>query len=574
MNRLKYTLLTLQLLFSSVLLGQEKQTETVGTQQVTVIKSYTPSLSDVFKIKATPTMNDSLNNQKKLLTYKTLAIPIASTFSPNKATPLRLQKQKQVKTYNTLLAGGLGNNGQLYFDLSTMIKLSRQQSVGMMVFREGYFLNVKNSQLSSTKWHDYLGFNHANKSKYFRVDSQISLKSTRNNFFGVIPEGLSTETSYNYNTKPLIIRNSLKFLSDWEWYKSTLKELSFQANITSDNYSSSEQHLVINTSGQIAKSFSIDLHLEGLNTNFQKDFQFELEQQSQMAKVGSTVQWERLKKKFKLKVGVQFLYYLNENVTSSSLYYFPKINLSYSKPKSNFISYLDIGGDLKFNTYETLSTENPYLAPSVTLSPTHSKYNARLGIQTNAASAVSLDLSLGYDNLDNYPQYQRLRYKLNSNFSYRFSNAYEVAYLAINQFDLKASTTIDFGNENRFLFSAQYLNYQSKMSSSFLNLPAVTMNFKGQFKVADRFYLNFKTSFLGDRKAIEWTSGNNEDQQIIQLPAFISSKVNLSYHLSKQWDVFVRGKFTNSDQHARWAYFPENNFLILGGIRYKLNLNF
>ena len=42
-------------IFSPSMYSQEEEKESIGTQEVLVIKSYTPSLSDAFKINSSPT---------------------------------------------------------------------------------------------------------------------------------------------------------------------------------------------------------------------------------------------------------------------------------------------------------------------------------------------------------------------------------------------------------------------------------------------------------------------------------------------------------------------------------------
>ena len=56
MNRLKYLLICI--LLSTYAVAQEE--EDLGTQEVTVIKSYTPSLQDVFKLRESPATIDSI----------------------------------------------------------------------------------------------------------------------------------------------------------------------------------------------------------------------------------------------------------------------------------------------------------------------------------------------------------------------------------------------------------------------------------------------------------------------------------------------------------------------------------
>ena len=92
MNRLKYLLACL--LFSAVALGQDEK-EDLGIQEVTVIKSYTPSLQDVFKIRESPATIDSIVAPKKGVEYSVFSVPVASTFIPSKGSARKLKPKKQ-----------------------------------------------------------------------------------------------------------------------------------------------------------------------------------------------------------------------------------------------------------------------------------------------------------------------------------------------------------------------------------------------------------------------------------------------------------------------------------------------
>ena len=116
MNRIGFFLLFFIFVFG-ILSAQKNKQEPIGTQEVLVVKSYTPSLSDAFKIKSAPKLSDSLTSLEKELVYQLQKIPVISTFEPNKASPLKLQQRKSTTPYNTFFSGGYGNKNQLFFNV-------------------------------------------------------------------------------------------------------------------------------------------------------------------------------------------------------------------------------------------------------------------------------------------------------------------------------------------------------------------------------------------------------------------------------------------------------------------------
>ena len=73
------------------------------------------------------------------ITYDLLQIPVISTFSPNKASPLKLQRNiSQHPSFNNHLDFGFGNRNQLYLDLSNSFRLDKLQSFNIDIVSSNY----------------------------------------------------------------------------------------------------------------------------------------------------------------------------------------------------------------------------------------------------------------------------------------------------------------------------------------------------------------------------------------------------------------------------------------------------
>ena len=93
--------------FSS--LAQDDEDQTLDTEVVNVVRPYTPSLSDAFKIKQTPEINDSITSQKQDVTYGIYSVPVASTFTPAKGTAVGVEKAERAPLYDNYATLGLGS---------------------------------------------------------------------------------------------------------------------------------------------------------------------------------------------------------------------------------------------------------------------------------------------------------------------------------------------------------------------------------------------------------------------------------------------------------------------------------
>ena len=77
----------------------QKKDENIGTEVVNVVKSYTPTVSDAFKVKETPTLDDEETAKKEVINYNIFSFPVASTFSPAKGRAAGVDKTPQEKLY-------------------------------------------------------------------------------------------------------------------------------------------------------------------------------------------------------------------------------------------------------------------------------------------------------------------------------------------------------------------------------------------------------------------------------------------------------------------------------------------
>lgn len=131
------------LLFLAVLIGmvqltvaQEEETDDIGTETVTVTKAYTPTISDAFKIKSVPNLNDSIVLQKKKIEYSIFSVPVASTFTPAKGKASAVKKTPPPVLYNSYASAGGGNPANVMAKFYTSRTIDRESgyTVALTIF--------------------------------------------------------------------------------------------------------------------------------------------------------------------------------------------------------------------------------------------------------------------------------------------------------------------------------------------------------------------------------------------------------------------------------------------------------
>jgi hypothetical protein len=563
------------------LYAQDDTNEDLSTQEVLVVKSYTPSLSDAFKITEGPKIPDSLKATNKTLIYKIIPIDVVSTFEPNKATPLKLKKRSSSTPYNTFFSGGFGSKSQLYLNISSVIELDRTQRFGLNVYRDGFGSDVGNSLLKSSQSFSQFGAHHNLRSNNYNVNTQLQFTAQKNNYFGLYDR--NWDDFLIGSLTPEVKRNYFKFRTYWDWFDSFLRSLSFQANITSDNFTTSEQQLNIKadfTAPLAGGKFQANTEIQGQNSLFSQPF-FENQTREFTQGIGKVgLEWLYNENDLKLKIGAGVAYFEGDESLSSKLNYYPEIEVFYQKKGNSIAPYLTASGGVRVNSYYETAIFNPYIAPITELRPTFNRYNAMLGIRSSVSSVLNFNFGLLYDQVENYQFYQRLPLDIKgSNDAYRLSNSFENKYANVDLYGVKARLRIDLAKNNFVHFETVYRHFELTDDQVMYNIPALQMNWKSQFKFKDILTLAFNGEVWGNRSALEHIILQDQANQSIypeeiSLPLFLRSSAHLTIKLNEQFDAFVKGRFSNSDIHGQWGYFQEPSLLLLGGVTYKFDFQY
>ena len=574
MNR--FFIIPVLILFVNNIFFAQSKKDTLKTQQVTVIKSYTPSLSDAFLIPSFPNVDDSIYIKNNKLNYDILENQIFSTFEPNKAKPLKLIRQKNQSLFNTSFYSGLGNKGQFLITMLSLIPIDRNQSYGFIVNRRGYSKDVLNSEINSNKNSFLIGANHILKTNEIRSDSKLTFDVNRNNYYGIYNDTFNE--FFIKNLDPLISLSRFNLHNNTVFYDNIINSLEFKVSNTSDNYNSSEQQLDFSTNLKIPISRSnlkVQIKLKGLNSRFKEDFFVKTPIDSKYLNTGAKIEWIKINNDFKIKIGAKIDYFDKPNLLKSKLNYYPNIYFEYNK-NQKVIPYLISDGKLIMNSYSLFSQKNPFTAPVFRLKPTSRNYNSRIGLKSFIYSNIEFDFSIGYDDVENFSLFRRLPYSLNlEQNSYGLSNAYQIYYTDLSLIDFDLKFKLKFGNNTNFLFQAKYLSYNDKDNSPVFNLPDISMNFEGQINLSKRINVYLTSKFIGNRKNAKWTYLLNQDPkssqyQVKDLPVFYSLNLNVNYKLLDEFDL--NASFELNDRNGMWGNFYKHKRLFLIGARYKFNL--
>ena len=116
--------------FSAFAQENNRTKDTINTEVVNVVKPYTPTISDAFKVKEIPSLDDEVTETRKEVKYNIFSIPVASTFTPAKATAAAVDKAEPVKLYDNYASFGVGSYTSFLGEVYLNHAINSTESVG------------------------------------------------------------------------------------------------------------------------------------------------------------------------------------------------------------------------------------------------------------------------------------------------------------------------------------------------------------------------------------------------------------------------------------------------------------
>jgi len=167
--------------------SQEKEDETLETERVVIVKAYTPAISDAFKVKSTPVLNDSVRQQKKEMRYSIFSVPVASTFTPIKGRAANIDKSKPIAIYDNYATLGLGNFTSVLAEFYSNFQLNRSDNLGLYLHHNSSQGGIEEVVLDNKFYNTFLDLNYTTRARKYTYGIEVGVEHQLFNWYG-LPE--------------------------------------------------------------------------------------------------------------------------------------------------------------------------------------------------------------------------------------------------------------------------------------------------------------------------------------------------------------------------------------------------
>ena len=562
------------LLFVFQLSFSQKKEESIGTETVNVVKPYSPTISDAFKVKETPSLDDSGNQPKETIKYSILSVPVASTFTPSKGKAEGVEKSKKERLFSNYATAGVGNYGTLNAELFVTHDLGNNDFVSGMFRHHSSQGGIKDVLLNDEFYDTALniGYGQNNRDMSWNVD--LGYQNQIYNWYG-LPQDF--DLSLIPSISPGHTYNTISLGGNMEFNESVFSKIATKFTHFSDNFSSSENRFYVKP------TFKVDVLEQSINTNIIVDhvtgtfennyFKDNINPlKYSFTNLGIEPSFVVNENDWTLELGAGIFYSLDSENNGNKLFLYPKVNASYKLVGDLMIFYTGVNGGLQQNSYADFVTENPFLSPTLAIAPTNNQYTVFAGLKGKLASNVSYNLTGSYLNEKNKGLFKSNDYTENAaNEDYAFGNSFNVVYQDVRTFRFYGELKADFSENVTFGINGTFNSYKNDGNLEAWNLPSLKVSSNLDVNITKQWYAGVNVFYVGERKDMQNDLLSSTINGPVTLKSFFDANAHLGYKFSERLTFFLKLNNIGNQAYEKWLNYPVQGFQVLGGANYKFD---
>lgn len=580
----------------------QKDKDNIGTETVNVVKPYTPTISDAFKVAETPVFEDDDTNKKETINYKIVSIPVASTFTPTKGVAAKVEKTTKEILFDNYATLGFGSYSSIVAGIFVTHKLSDNEMVLGVFNHNSSQANIKNTDLNSKFYDTKLNVNYSNKQQDLDWNAALGYQNQVYNWFGLPSSfgvNLSEFDKANLigNINPSHTFHDFKIAGNANFKANIFEAIGLTFNRFWDNYDSTENQFSMKPVFKLDVSdnaINLKTSIDYIATTFQKFYQAnqnntsinDFQNKNSYFSMSANPNFAILQDDLTVNVGAEFTF-LNtvsnraggiDFGSKSNIYIYPKINASYKVVGDLMIAYGGAEGGLNHNSYRNLANQNNFLSPTLSLRPTDTQFDIYAGLRGKLADNLGYDIKASYLNEKNKALFRNNFYNsfLNNN-SYENGNSFTVVYDDIRTIRFDGSLKTNISDKVDFGVHASFASFSNSFEAAVWNMPTLKVDANVDVKFTEKWSAGSKIFFVGERKdqiAVPDDTLNNIPTftyQTVILSGFFDANLHINYRHNERITGFFRANNIGNQAYQRWLNFPVQQLQLVLGANYKFD---
>ncbi len=557
----------------------QKKDENIGTEVVNVVKPYTPTISDAFKVKEIPSLEDADNSKKEEIKYNFFSFPVASTFVPIKGRAANVDKSQAEKLYKNFANLGLGNYTSLNAELFVTENISDHEYIGGMFRHLSSQGGIKDVALKNDFHKTSIDLTYGNQLDNLTWISDLGFQNQIYNWYG-IPENFTQTTIDRINPKHSF--NNFYIGTNLSLTNSFFKDASFKYNHFWDANGSAENRFYVKPSFEfdlLRQKIKTNLIVDYLGGSFEKNFLGNSSIKYGFTNFGIHPSIAVNKSDWAINLGASVFYSADNENSSSKIFVYPQVNASLKVVGDFMIFYTGVEGSLDQNSYRDFSNENPFVSPTLAIAPTDKQFDLFAGIKGKLSNNVSYTMRGSVQNEKNKPLFKSNEFNMfaTNTESYQFGNSFGVVYDDIRTVSLFGELKADFSKNVTIGLNGSFSRFFTTFQEEAWNLPTLKIGSDINVNITNKWFAGANVFYVGERKDIVYIQSMITIfppayyPEMTNIKGYFDANLNIGYNHSDRLTGFLKFNNIANQSYQKWLNYPVQALQVVLGASYKFD---
>jgi len=566
---------SLALFSTAILFAQEKAKDTLSTDEIIVVKPYTPTISDAFKIKDTPKIEKD-TTLKESIDYTFFYVPVASTFTPTKGKAQSVVREPIDKIYENFVAAGFGNYTTPYLEAFLHTSSSRNNDFGAFVKHQSSGGGIKDILVDDNYSDSQIALFYKQFERDYNWEANFGAQYQIYNWYGLSediiydPNFLTTiDPKQNY----LTIFGGGKF----NFEKGIFKGGKLDINYFSDDYNSSE--IQVKMTPKVAFPISsevIDLpfDIEYITGSFKQNYTTDTALEYSFLNLGASPSLEILRDKLTVNLGAKIYFSFDLENSTNTIYAYPNVTASYKLIDETVIGYGGVTGDLYQNSYREFAQDNPFISPTLNIIPTDQQYNAFLGAKGKLSSKVGYNFKASYQSEKNKALYIQNPTTTDGttlpSYAYQAGNSFNVVYDNLTTLSFYGAIDVTLSKEFNLSADITYNNLTTDTQEKAWYTPTLKATTTANYN-REKWYIGTDIYFVGEQYDFVQKYGE-ANASVTSIDPYVDINFNGGYVFTDRLTAFGKVNNVLGANYDLYTNYRVQGIQVLAGVIYKFDL--
>lgn len=551
-----------RIVFVASLLTFVSSTLFAQKEEVVIIGSYQPSLSDAFKINKNPEMIDTTYPAPKF-TYDITSKRVPTTFQIEAIKAAKLVGEPITRLYKNLLKAGFGTYVTPYIEFFANNTRSKKYSYGVHLRHfssTGKIQDYAKSSFSENELNVY-GDRFFQKSTLsgdlFFDRKVVHYYGFQPKFYdsGLIPDDDAIRQRY------ATIGFNAKYQSNYTDSNKLNHSFTLGFYNLSDDYSASENAVKLGTS--LSQDFELLTLTKKQTLGLNADATFYHNKNNSMDGKGSLLvhvqpYLQTQFNEYRLLIGLTAAV---EAADETNLHLYPYIEGKVAIIPGILGAYAGLSGNMEKVSYRSLSTENPYIKSDIPLGYTDKNFEIYGGINTSLTDNIDLGASIHASHFKTMPFFVT-----DTTGGNLLKNKFTAVYDEANLLTIKGDMMWKARKDLSFLIAFSYNKYSVETETEVWHKPTVEGSLQARYSLRDKFVIQCNAFAFGKMYARDFEA--NGTMKVIELDPKLDLSLAFEYRYTKMLSFFLNFNNLTTTRYENWYRYPSQKFNFMGGITY------